>query len=246
MLENLTLLFPAFVCLFWVVTMFCDRKYASRPQYICMAVFGVLAAAFLFWDYFIGYTLLARYPVTVSCLMVVMSFLLYAVGYRVSQAAYPAESPERAQSASLSTGEDDLASDSAEEEEDPQQNKHLKLLPEFNRLMDQEMLYLQPGLKIEDIANRLNTNRTYVSRLLSEEYNSGFFDYVNYRRITYAQARMRIQPTLTQERLAAECGFTHASTFSRVFKQYTGVTFRQWQKIIHSGLEEKEEENGEE
>ncbi|MDF9830440.1 helix-turn-helix transcriptional regulator [Parabacteroides sp. PF5-6] len=242
-LQHLTLLFPPFACLFWVVTMWLDWKYLSRRQYLCTAVFIGIAAILFGWDHFFGYTLIVRYPVAVTIVMLLLTALLYIVGYRVSLSAYrqaradsetfpPAEEEEEEveveEEVEAEEEVDDLLEE--EEEEDNHPNTYLKLLPEFNRLMDEEKLYLHPNLRIEEVAHLLNTNRTYVSRLLREEYNNGFFEYINLRRITYAQERMNTDPDLTQERLAIESGFVHASSFSRVFKQCTGMTFRQWQK----------------
>lgn len=208
--------------------MWLDWKYLSRPQYICSAVFIGIAAVLFAGNHFVGYTLIAHYPVGVTVLMLALTTLFYIVGYRVSQSAYR---QARADSEDFPLAADeDEASDDLSEDEENHPNTHLKLLPEFNRLMDEEKLYLHPNLRIEEVAQMLNTNRTYVSRLLREEYNNGFFEYINQRRITYAQERMNADPDLTQERLAIESGFVHASSFSRVFKQCTGMTFRQWQK----------------
>lgn len=208
---------PPFVCLFWAVTIGCGRKPASRLRNLSILVFLALAALSFGWIYVSGYTFADRMPVGLSVTMLVLSSLFYIVGYRIFRLGDKKESP---QVETLPAPEEEPLS------------HHARLLPEFTRLMDEEKLYLQPGLRIEDIAHLLNTNRTYVSRLLHKEYNCGFFEYVNHRRITYAQERLRLNPDLTQERLATESGFIHASSFSRAFKQHTGITFREWQKSM--------------
>lgn len=105
-----------------------------------------------------------------------------------------------------------------------------KLFPVFNRLMDEEHLFLQPNLRLDDIAREANTNRNYISILLRLEHQCGFSEYINRRRIEYAKLTMRLNPELTQEQLSEKSGFNHTSSFSRAFKQYTGMTFREWQK----------------
>lgn len=105
-----------------------------------------------------------------------------------------------------------------------------KLLPEFNRLMDEEHLFLQPNLRLDDVVHRTQSNRNYISILLREEHQCGFPEYINRRRIEYAKLLVHHHPELTQEQIAEKCGFTYSSSFSRTFKQSTGTTFRQWAK----------------
>lgn len=103
------------------------------------------------------------------------------------------------------------------------------LLERFNLLMEEEV-YLKKHLRIEDVADMIYTNRTYISKLVKEEFGCGFAEFINRKRIEYACTLMRANPQLTQEQIAERVGFTHSSSFSRVFKQYTGFTFREVQK----------------
>jgi len=121
-----------------------------------------------------------------------------------------------------------------EEEEDSLHKGYLKILPEFTRLMEQDRIFLEKNLRLDDVANRLNTNRTYVSFLIRQEYDYGFSEYINRKRIAYVQDLVRQEPGLSQEQVAEKCGIVHSSSFSRVFKQYTGLTFREWQKTLNN------------
>lgn len=105
-----------------------------------------------------------------------------------------------------------------------------KMLPLFNQLIDEEQMFLHPTLTLDDIALELNTNRTYVSRIINEEFQCNFYEFINNKRIEFAKELMIKNPLFTQEQIAGMSGFTHASTFSRTFKKQTGLTFRQWQK----------------
>lgn len=117
-----------------------------------------------------------------------------------------------------------------ETEEDSLHKGYIKLLPEFVRLMEEDKIFLQKHLRLDDVANLLNTNRTYVSFLVKEEFRCGFSEYINRKRIAYVEELVRCEPNLSQEQVADKCGFTYSSSFSRIFKQYTGMTFREWQK----------------
>lgn len=112
-----------------------------------------------------------------------------------------------------------------------QSGKYPFIIQRFNQLMD-EKIYLQSQLHVEDIASMLKTNRTYISKLLKEEFNCSFTELINKKRIEYARELMATHPLMTQELIAEKCGFIHTSSFSRIFKQYTGMTFREYQKTL--------------
>lgn len=107
-----------------------------------------------------------------------------------------------------------------------------KLLPVFNRLMEEEHLFLRPNLRLDDLVLEAQSNRNYIFHLLKEEHGCGFSEYINRRRIEYAKTLIHVDRELTQEQIAEKCGFTHSSSFSRTFKQYTGTTFREWLKSV--------------
>lgn len=105
----------------------------------------------------------------------------------------------------------------------------IPILDRFNLLMN-DKVYLKKNIRVEDVADMIHTNRTYVSKLLKEEFGCNFVDYINRKRIEYACELMHTSPGLTQEQIAEMAGFAHASSFSRSFKQYTGMTFREMRK----------------
>ena len=47
------------------------------------------------------------------------------------------------------------------------------------RLFYQEQIYLNPKLKLSDVATLVGTNRTYLSRYFNQENGQTFYDYVN-------------------------------------------------------------------
>ena len=102
------------------------------------------------------------------------------------------------------------------------------LMTRFERLMIGEKLYLQPSLTLQDVAARLQSNKTYISKLVNSTYNQGFPDLVNSLRIEYAQQYILNNRSAKQEDIAKACGFLSASTFKNIFKKITGTTPRGW------------------
>jgi len=98
----------------------------------------------------------------------------------------------------------------------------------FEDLIVSEQLFLKQGIRLADIATMLDTNRTYVSRLVNNTYNMSFSDYINTLRIDYAEQYLIHNRDAKQSDIAAACGFPNASAFNNVFKKITGVTPKIW------------------
>ncbi len=182
------------------------------------------------------------YPIFTTPLMLLWSILLYYMGYNVYQLKYTvdkfAKDLEVGDLEAVEYGyalrEEDIYPTNEISPEDEFRNKAKKkqaeLLYEFNEIIIENKVYLQNNLRMDDVARLMRTNRTYISRMLNEEYQGTFSDIINQKRIEYAQELMDSQPNLTQEEIAERSGFSYTSSFSRTFKQQTGMTFREYQK----------------
>lgn len=92
-----------------------------------------------------------------------------------------------------------------------------------NRLFVEEKLYLNPHLKLSDVARLVGTNRTYLSRYFNQESGQTFYDYVNNLRVKHAE-EMLLTTSLPLLAIATESGFNSLSTFRRVFASTYGCT----------------------
>lgn len=102
------------------------------------------------------------------------------------------------------------------------------LLAKFQAIMLNEQLFLQPSLTLSDVADRLHTNKTYVSKLVNNTYNIGFPELLNTLRVDYAEQYLLNHRDARQEEVAKACGFLSASSFNNIFKKITGVTPKVW------------------
>jgi len=179
-----------------------------------------------------GYMLYVEYTVQVPALTIAFAVIIYFICYHVSLSSYTAADFAR---------ELELSDKETLEKEDHELMSQLdvqegvlntKMTPKLNKLMDEDELFLQSDLRIDGVARLLRTNRTYISRLIRDEYQCNFSEYVNRRRIEYAKALVRSNPQLSQEQVSEKAGFTHTTYFSRVFKQCEGITFREFLKGI--------------
>ena len=114
-------------------------------------------------------------------------------------------------------------SDTVTESSSESQHTVLDELPrQIADVVSSDRLFLQPNLKITDVADLLHTNRTYVSRVLKEEMGTTFADFINRQRIEYACQLMEQQPQLPASEVARLSGFSSQSSFYRNYKHYMG------------------------
>ena len=101
-----------------------------------------------------------------------------------------------------------------------------KLKKQVDELMTEEQLYLNPELKLSDIANRLNTSSFVLSYLFNQHMKTSFYDYINQLRVDYFKQRVKMGDTklYTLDALATRCGYNSRTTFFRNFKKATGMT----------------------
>lgn len=86
-----------------------------------------------------------------------------------------------------------------------------------------ERAFLNPKLKLSDVARSVGTNRTYVSLYFNRELATTFYEYVNNLRVDYA-CRLLRDTADSLDHIAARSGFNSMSTFHRVFIKSRGIT----------------------
>lgn len=104
------------------------------------------------------------------------------------------------------------------------------------RVFEQEKLFLNPKITVAEVANKIYTNRTYLSRALNHRTSKNFNQFVNYYR-TKEVCELFIQnPHLDIKHLRERCGFNSFSSFSSSFKINTGYTPVEWSRLVNERL----------
>ena len=99
----------------------------------------------------------------------------------------------------------------------------------LERVVEEQQLYLRPDLTLQELAQSLGTNRTYVSNYISQVMGQTFYDYINQLRIERSSLPLiNEHPEYTFEFVARQSGFISMSTFRRAFKKITGQTPSQY------------------
>jgi AraC-like DNA-binding protein len=93
-------------------------------------------------------------------------------------------------------------------------------------LMEEEKLFTNKELNLDDLAKRLSVSKSTLSQFIRDCLKTNFFDYINRLRVEEMK-RLLLDPKkkyMTIVALANEAGFNAKSTSSRIFKQFTGMT----------------------
>ncbi len=109
---------------------------------------------------------------------------------------------------------------------DEEKTQAAKLLAQLMWHFEKDKPYLDPGLTLEDICKKINTNRTYLSNLINEECQKNFHIFITEYRIK--EARRLLVDTkcsrYTIEEIGKMAGFGTKASFHGHFKSQIGVT----------------------
>jgi len=97
----------------------------------------------------------------------------------------------------------------------------VEMMNKLTILMDEEEIFLTNDLRLNDIAQRLQTNRTSLQQTLRYGVDMTFSEYINRQRINYAIKLIKDNPKITKKELSFRCGYTTYSSFHRNYKLYT-------------------------
>ena len=98
----------------------------------------------------------------------------------------------------------------------------LKELDSFEK----NKLFLQKDLTQSKMASIINTNSTYLSKIVNTFKGSNFTGYINTLRIEYVIEELKKNPKMrlyTIKAIAEETGFNTAESFSKAFHTKTGI-----------------------
>lgn len=109
----------------------------------------------------------------------------------------------------------------------------MSLREQIEHLMKVEEAFLQPNLKISDMAQRLGSNRNYIYEAINKEMGMSFSEYVNRLRVAHSQELMKKHPDMLLGEVAVKSGFSSTVSFYRSFKKYVGCAPKEWQSDHH-------------
>lgn len=124
-----------------------------------------------------------------------------------------------------------LDSNQANQEKNTDESEDLSIWKhKINALFESNDIFKNPNLTLTDLARNLDTNRNIISKVINQEFEMNFNDYVNEKRVESIIKRLEngehVKTTLLG--IAIDCGFNSKTTFNRAFKKYTGESPKQF------------------
>ena len=98
------------------------------------------------------------------------------------------------------------------------------------QLMHSAKAYEDPELSLTQVAKQLQSNPSFISRMVNQGFQQNFNDFVNQFRIEAVKEMLNKgeQKKQTLLGIALDCGFNSKATFNRAFKKATGLSPKEW------------------
>ena len=91
--------------------------------------------------------------------------------------------------------------------------------------------HFQEEISLNEISEHCNVSIYYMSRIFKEATGENYSSYLNRVRINAAQ-KMICKFDYPVKKLAEKCGFNSEGYFCRIFKQYTGMTVKEYKESL--------------
>jgi AraC-like DNA-binding protein len=118
------------------------------------------------------------------------------------------------------------------------------LLFNLGKYLKEEKGYMNQNLNMNELCIQFQTNRTYLSQLINQNFGYNFHDYINSLRIKEACRIIHQNPdkNFTIDHLYSTVGFSSKSTFYSAFRKFTGVAPANYIKINEQLINEPDPE----
>ncbi|WP_417799733.1 helix-turn-helix domain-containing protein [Tenacibaculum sp.] len=86
--------------------------------------------------------------------------------------------------------------------------------------------FLSSKINLQLLADRLDTNTSYLSKIINQHKKNSFSNYINQLRVEYAVEKLKndvLWRKYTIKAIAQEVGFKNAESFSKAFYKFTGI-----------------------
>lgn len=114
-----------------------------------------------------------------------------------------------------------------------EENKEIKILADkIVQIIEEQNLYKEMGLTVNDIAEKIDTPPYLVSQAINVSLEKNFFELINRYRVEEAK-RLLLDESwnyLSIVGIGFEAGFNSKTAFNTCFKKYTGMTPSQFKK----------------
>ncbi len=112
-----------------------------------------------------------------------------------------------------------------------QEDKLQDYLELINKYMDEEKPFLDPQIRLDQLASHLKIYKHHLSQVFNREYGQSFTEYINVQRVKYACSLLEDTTSdIRVEELSERCGFNSQASFYRNFSQIMKCTPKEYRK----------------
>ncbi len=116
----------------------------------------------------------------------------------------------------------------------------------FQKLQNLEAtrFYLAVDCNLYTTAKQINTNTSYLSKMMNTHKAQSFNDYINALRIKHCQEQLNIDAkfrSYTIKAIANELGYKSVNTFASAFKKHTGLSHSYYIKQVQISVAEQKQ-----
>ncbi|HRY32141.1 MAG TPA: helix-turn-helix transcriptional regulator [Bacteroidales bacterium] len=182
-----------------------------------------------------SYRLQRNYLVVIA-LITTMLLFIFIIWFRFKKRTYTRLVQQNLKSMELEKEAEQrlirLTDDEIRDQAAASDKPYSELALKFEKFLAEERPYLSAEVSLEEFCKKLNTNRTYLSKLINDRYHVGFYDLLFDYRIKAALQYLN-DPAyhhLSVEGIGSMVGFKSNSNFHRRFKSKIGMTPNQFRE----------------
>ena len=116
-----------------------------------------------------------------------------------------------------------------------------KYVRRLESVCQKKKIYLRSDISLQKLAKMLGTNRTYLSIIFHEVYNTTYYGFINSKRVVVAAQLLREKNVTVRDAMIA-CGFSSYNSFRDAFREVYGCRPGEYLRKAKAGLIIAEEE----
>ena len=118
-----------------------------------------------------------------------------------------------------------------------------ELFQKIEKVMCGEKYFMQKGVTLEAVAEKVSSNRTYCSKAINAFAGSSFYKWLDTLRIEEATRRIVADNTILFKQLAEDLGYSSVSAFSKAFVNEIGCTPSNYREACRKSPRKEQDEN---
>jgi len=107
---------------------------------------------------------------------------------------------------------------------------------QYGRIIEEAIKYIrgnyQNKITVKSIADELRYSTNYLNNVFKQKTGETILEYITKIRVLEAKQLMTNDPTIKMYELAEAVGYNHESYFRSIFKQYTGLTPKEYKDSL--------------